>query len=212
MSPVPRAKLLSRAILAGTSVYLAGQVVHTVLNTNRWPFCTFNMFAYHKRDQALQMRVRLFMDDGETVGPTDPWSLLPLEFFRVVSVLERVFHAQDDVEVRDRFCRQALERLNRRGWRAWDEVKPAFRAGPGRRFVAMELYFVEVDFRTCSPFDRTEVTSAELVHRYDPAGVVAGQSAEVLWRFVEALAEPLAEEAEKKSEKKSEKKEAGHAA
>ncbi|NML48990.1 hypothetical protein HHL19_01235 [Streptomyces sp. R302] len=203
MSPVPRAKLLSRAILAGTSVYLAGQVVHTVLNTNRWPFCTFNMFAYHKRDQALQMRVRLFTDDGEAVGPTDPWSLLPLEFFRVVSVLERVFHAQDDVEVRDRFCRQALERLNRRGWRAWDEVKASFSAGPGRRFVAMELYFVEVDFRTCSPYDRTEVTSAELVHRYDPEGVVADRAEAPLWRFVE----PLVEETEHES-----KEEAGHAA
>ncbi|MFJ3093239.1 hypothetical protein [Streptomyces hydrogenans] len=204
MSPVPRAKLLSRAILAGTSAYLAGQVVHTVLNTNRWPFCTFNMFAYHKRDQALQMRVRLFTDDGEAVGPTDPWSLLPLEFFRVVSVLERVFHAQDDVEVRDRFCRQALERLNRRGWRAWDEVKASFSAGPGRRFVAMELYFVEVDFRTCSPFDRTEVTSAELVHRYDPEGVVADQPEASLWRFVEPLVEETGEG--------KEEEEAGHAA
>lgn len=196
MSPVPRAKLLSRAILAGTSAYLVGQVVHTVLNTNRWPFCTFNMFAYHKRDQALQMRVRLFTDDGEAIGPTDPWSLLPLEFFRVVSVLERVFHAQDDIEVRDRFCRQALERLNRRSRRAWDEVKASFRPGPGRRFVAMELYFVEVDFRTCSPFDRTEVTWAELVHRYDPTGVVAPRQEAGLWRFVE----PLVDEAERNEE------------
>ncbi|MCM1946604.1 hypothetical protein NC315_14635 [Streptomyces sp. G2] len=204
MSPTPRAKLLSRAILAGTSAYLAGQVVHTVLNTNRWPFCTFNMFAYHKRDQALQMRVRLVTDDGGTVGPTDPWSLLPLEFFRVVSVLERVFYAQDDIEVRDRFCRQTLERLNRRGWRAWDEVKASFSAGPGRRFVAMELYFVEVDFRTCSPFDRTSVTSAELVHRYDPEGVVAEQPEAELWWF----AEPFAEE----TEETEKKEEAGHAA
>lgn len=200
MSPVPRSGLLGRAILAGTSAYLVGQVAHTVANTNRWPFCTFNMFAYHKRDRALQMRVRLLTDDGEAVGPTDPWSLLPLEFFRVVSVLERVFHAQDDTEIRDRFCRQALERLNRRGWPGRDEVKASFRAGPGRRFVALELYFVEVDFRTCSPFDRTEVTSAGLVHRYDPLGVVSDREEAGLWHFVA----PVVEEAEKR--------EAGHAA
>ncbi|MEU8971259.1 hypothetical protein AB0D11_18640 [Streptomyces monashensis] len=196
MFHAPRAKLLSRAIVAGTSLYLAGQVWHTVTNTNRWPFCTFNMFAYHKRDRALQMRVRLFTDDGRVIGPADPWSLLPLEFFRVVSVLERVFHSQDDIAARDRFCRHTLDRLNRRRWPAWDEVKASFSPGAGRRFVAMELYFVEVDFRTCSPFDRSHVLSAELVHRYDPEGAVREKSPESVWRLAPAGDDAVDEEKE----------------
>lgn len=179
----------SRAVLAGTALFLTGQVWHTVTNTNRWPFCSFNMFAYHKRDQALQMRVRLFTDDGTVVGPADPWALLPLEFFRVVSVLERVFHAQEDLGVRDAFCRQVLDRLNRRGWSSWDEVKAAFRPGRGRSFVAMELYFVQVDFRTCAPGDRAHVLSAELVHRFDPGGVIdPGQDPAGMWRIADPAA------------------------
>lgn len=194
MSHLPRAKLVSTAILAGTCVYLGSQVWHTLTNTNRWPFCTFNMFAYHKRDQALQMRVRLFTDDGETTGPADPWSLLPLEFFRVVSLLERVFHTHDDVVERDRFCQRALARLNRGGWSSWDEIKGSFAPGRGRRFAAMELYFVEVDFRTCSPSDRSHVLTAELVHRYDPQGVVPVDEPAGLWRYAEPG--PMAVESE----------------
>lgn len=189
-----RATSAGRAILAGTGLFLAGQVWSTVTNTNRWPFCSFNMFAYHKRDQALQMRVRLFTDDGRVVGPADPWSLLPLEFFRVVSVLERLFHAQDDVPARDAFCRLALKRLNRRGWSSWDEVKAAFSPGRGRSFVAMELYFVRVDFRTCSPFDRAHVLSADLIHRFDPDGVVPPGEPECVWRYARPLPGEVAQE------------------
>lgn len=53
-------------------------------------------------------------------------------------------------------------------------------------FVALELYFVEVDFRTCSPFDRSHVLSAELVHRFDPGGVIPEREPEEVWRWAEA--------------------------
>ncbi|MFD0563923.1 hypothetical protein ACFQ2M_19345 [Kitasatospora saccharophila] len=141
------------------------------------------MFAYRKRARAWQLRVRLITGDGQQVGPADPWGLLPMEFFRVVSTLERIFFTEQDHAAREEFCREVLARLNDRPWRGWDEVKAALAPPAGQRFAAMELYLVEVDFDQCDPSDRTYVVSAELLHRHDPSAVAA-ELPQPQWRFV----------------------------
>ncbi|MFF4139491.1 hypothetical protein ACFY1B_50925 [Streptomyces mirabilis] len=161
------------AVLAGGLLYLGLQVTSTVRNTNRWPWCTYNMFSYRSRDRPLQARVRLLTDRGTAVGPADPWGLLPLEFFRVVSLIDDVF-----IELRERgrqeaFCRAVLDLLNRTSWSRYDERRASFAAPPGERFVAVEVFLVSVDLRICDPYDRTDVVSVELLHRHDPLGVAA---------------------------------------
>ncbi|MFI6761058.1 hypothetical protein ACIBF5_18170 [Micromonospora sp. NPDC050417] len=159
--------------IGATALTLGLQMRHTVKNTNRWPWCSYNMFSYRKSHRAMQLRTRLVTASGVCVGPTDPWGLLPLEFFRVISLLERIFFTQQDMAVREEFCRGVLARLNRAPWKGWDEVKPALLAPPGQRFAALELYLVAVDFDRCDPVDRLHVESVELVHRHDPDGVAA---------------------------------------
>jgi hypothetical protein len=180
------------AVVAASIAYLGIQVRQTVKDRNAWPFCAYNMFNYYLPDRFQQARVVLATDRGELVGPADPWPLLPLEFFRVISIIERVFITCEDRDVRDDFCRRVLHRLNTRPWRDWDEIRGSFRPPAGQRFAGLELYLVDVDFTRCDPVDRTHVLSADLVHRHDPEGVFAGRADRGLWRFVDGPAEPPA--------------------
>jgi hypothetical protein len=173
----------SRALIAGAVALISAQFWHTLRDRNRWPLCSYNLFNYYIPDRYPQVRVRLVTDRGSVVGPTDPWGVLPLEFFRVVSVIERVFLVCEDREVKDRFCRRVLRRLDASPWSGWDEIKGSYRPPPGERFVAMDLYLVEVDFDRCDPRDRQHVVSAVLLHRHDPQRVV---DTEPEWVFVES--------------------------
>ncbi|MFG2357838.1 hypothetical protein [Streptomyces sp. NPDC048521] len=161
------------AVVASGLLYLGMQVGHTVRNSNRWPWCSYNMFSYRSRDRAYQARVRLFTDRSTVVGPADPWGLLPLEFFRVVSLVDDVFIEMREQGRQEQFCRSVIELLNTSSWSRFDERRASFTPPPGERFVAIEVYLVVVDFRVCDPQDRTDVVSAELLHRHDPLGVAA---------------------------------------
>ncbi|ONI91303.1 hypothetical protein ALI22I_09595 [Saccharothrix sp. ALI-22-I] len=139
------------------------------------------MFSYSLPERWEQARVALYDETGRSTGPLDPWSLLPVEFFRVVSIIDLVFLSNADERLRDEFCDRALRFLNTRPWRDFDEVRAAMRPTDGLRFAALDVYLVEVDLDTCDPTDRSSVLSAALVHRHDPHEVV-GQS-EPRWRF-----------------------------
>lgn len=180
------------ALVAVSAAYLGVQIRQTFKDRNAWPFCAYNMFNYYLTDCFQQARVVLITDRGHLVGPADPWALLPLEFFRVISVIERVFITCEDPHVRDDFCRKALHRLNTRPWRDWDEIRGSFRPPAGQRFVGVELHLVEVDFTRCDPTDRSQVTSVELMHRYDPEGAFARAGDQDLWRLLEPAATPAA--------------------
>lgn len=156
---------------------------HTVLGRNRWPLCTYDLFAYHLPEQMPQARVRLTTAAGSVVGPADPWGLLPLEFFRVVSILERVFFTNDDSAVRDDWCCAVLNGLNAAPWKAHDEVRAALAPPLSERFVALEVFLVHVDFALCESDDRLHVLSAELVHAYDPCGALPTVE-DPHWRYV----------------------------
>ncbi|TDD20285.1 hypothetical protein [Nonomuraea diastatica] len=147
------------------------------------------MFNYYIPDRATQLRVVLMTDKGRVIGPADPWPLLPLEFFRVISFIIRVFISSPDKVVRDRFCEAAIKGLNERPWRDWDEVRASFTAPPGERFAGMELYMVEVDFRMCDPGDRAHVLKADLIHRYDPGGWFGDAPERSFWRTVDGAGE-----------------------
>ncbi|MFE2647429.1 hypothetical protein ACFXDO_33460 [Streptomyces nigra] len=142
------------------------------------------MFSYHSRDRAYQARVRLLTDRGTEIGPTDPWGLLPLEFFRVVSLVDDVFIEHPENNRQESFCRSALDLLNSSSWTHFDERRASFVPPAGERFVALEIYLVVVDFRHCDPQDRTQVVSVELAYRHDPLAV-AKTMPDPKWTFVD---------------------------
>jgi hypothetical protein len=141
------------------------------------------MFSYQLGDNQQQQRIRLVTDRGAVLGPTNPWGLMPVEFFRVEKILEQVFLAHSSTALKDEFSAALLNRLNKRRWRNWDEIRAPFHPPPGHQIVAMELYLVDIDFATCDPADPRQVRQATLLHRHDPLGVLAIGDSEPPWHW-----------------------------
>ncbi|MEU1308346.1 hypothetical protein ABZ419_05530 [Streptomyces cinnamoneus] len=166
-----RTRHLPAVILGTATAYLGAQLWHTVRDRNRWPFCAYNMFNYRVPETWEQLRIVLYDDRGRTTGPQDPWGLLPVEFFRVVSILESVLIGNQDEKLKEEFCERTLHRLNTARWPDFDEVRASAALPDGRPFAALEVYLVEVDAVRCDPRDRASVLSAGLLHRHDPGRV-----------------------------------------
>ncbi|MEV7185435.1 hypothetical protein [Kitasatospora sp. NPDC093102] len=162
-------------MLTGAAAYLAVQLWHTFRDRNTWPFCAYNMFTYDLPERWHQLRVVLYDADGHAHGPADPWCLLPVEFFRVVSMMQRFFLGSEDQALRARFCARTLDLINESGWKGFDEVRAAPVSPTGAPFRALDVYLVEVD-DACDAVDRASVRSAELLHRHDPQGIAGGRS------------------------------------
>ncbi len=186
-SPVTQQRLDLRGgiVLALAGAALGGNFWHTFRNRNTWPWCSYNMFSYHSRPRRPQLRVAVHDAQGTMHGPVDPWGLLPVEFFRVVSALDKVLITNQDEQVRADFCARTVALLNDVRWRDFDEVRASLEMPSGAPIAALDLYLVEVDDRACDPRDRAAVLSASLLHRHDPDGV-----AHVVpdWRIREAAA------------------------
>ncbi|MFH0244581.1 hypothetical protein ACGRHY_19700 [Streptomyces sp. HK10] len=162
-SPVRRAAQLAAVALAGLT---AVQFAHTVRDRNRWPVCSNNMFNQVLPERLPQLRVRL--RDGERWGGLRPvYGLLPLEFFRVVDICVNVLVENEDREVRDRFCRRVVERLNSRPWRAFDEVHASERPIDPRGFTGLEMLVVSVDIADYSRADDAPLHEQRTLHRWE---------------------------------------------
>ncbi|MFI6764189.1 hypothetical protein [Streptomyces sp. NPDC050355] len=175
-------KFRSRAVLTGAAGYLAVQFWHTFRNRNSWPFCAYNMFNYDLPEKWQQFRIVLHDADGHTTGPTDPWCLLPVEFFRVVSIMNKMFFGPAGEDLRRTFCTRTLDLVNKTSWGDFDEIRASPVSPASAPFVALDVYVVEVD-NECDAFDRSSVRTTELIHRHDPQGVAAGK--ETGWRIRE---------------------------
>ncbi|KFE68870.1 hypothetical protein [Hyalangium minutum] len=127
---------------AGFGLLVAVQLVHTLRNTNRWPFVAQNMFSHAV--PAVTPRLMVVLHDslgGSRV--VFPYSVLPVEFFRAQRLLFQVFVEGDDAERQERFAVTMLDRLNEAPWAALDEVESSIRPPPGARFVGFELVSYE---------------------------------------------------------------------
>jgi hypothetical protein len=129
------------------------------------------MFSYRLGGTSTQLRVLLATDHGYLHGPDDPWGLLPVEAFRIDSILHLVFSGGVPAEIKDGFCEQVLGRLNASKWRKWDEIKDSYHLPDGHQFVALAVYLVEVDFVVADPDDRSDVVRAQCLHCFDPGQV-----------------------------------------
>lgn len=155
--------LLTGAVLAGLT---ATQFVHTVRDRNRWPICSNNMFNRPLPQRVEQLRVRL-KDGTRWTEPRSVYGLLPLEFFRVVDICDAVLVDNEDPEVRDRFCRRVVERLNTRPWRGFDEISASERAGDPRGFTGLELLVVTVDLADYCRATDSPLHDIDVLHRWE---------------------------------------------
>jgi len=103
--------------------------------------------------------------------------MLPVEFFRVVPVLEKVYLLEAPDRVKKDFSRAALDWMNHRPWPKFDEVRSSVTGPSDRPVRAFDVYLVEVGPDEGDPWDRADVLSARLVHRHDPIGVAPAAEA-----------------------------------
>jgi hypothetical protein len=160
-NPVGRRATVMAAILGAV---LAGQFFHTVVDRNRWPFCSNNMFNRTLPRRFAQLRIKL-RDGDEWTGLRQVYGLMPLEFFRVVDIFAAVLLENEDDELKDRFCRTVLRRLNTRPWRASDEVRRSERPTHHRGFTGLEVLMVTVDVGDYSMADDGPLYDVQVLYR-----------------------------------------------
>lgn len=139
MSPRARARL-GLALAA----FFAVQLLHTVFDSNRWPFCSYNMFNRTMPLQLWTLRARL-RDSGGQTQTVDAARLLPVEFFRARDMLHSVYVAGRDESLKQGLARLILARLNASPWRAFDETFASPRPSAGASFVSLELLAWRLD-------------------------------------------------------------------
>ncbi|MEV4398201.1 hypothetical protein [Nonomuraea sp. NPDC049607] len=160
-APVGRKPAMAAAFLLAV---LAGQFFHTVVDRNRWPFCSNNMFNRALPRRFPQLRIRL-RDGDEWTGLRQVYGLMPLEFFRVVDIFATVLLENTDDEVKERFCRTILDRLNTRPWPNYDEVRRSERPTHPRGFTGLEVIMVSIDVGDYSMTDDGPLYDHQVLYR-----------------------------------------------
>jgi hypothetical protein len=133
-----------KALAFATATFFAAQLLLTILDRSYWPLCSYNMFSRVRPLTSSVPKVLLYEDSG-AVRTADVWEVLPLEFFRAISLTQRAFYAGDDEARKERLAAFILESLNRRPWGAFDQTYQAARPSPGARFVGISFARWRID-------------------------------------------------------------------
>ncbi|WP_327088495.1 hypothetical protein OIE66_40300 [Nonomuraea sp. NBC_01738] len=158
-----RKPALAAALLFGV---LAVQFYYTVVDRNRWPFCSNNMFNRTLPRRFPQLRIRL-RDGAEWTGLRQVYGLMPLEFFRVVDICAGVLLENEDPGVKDRFCETIVRRLNTRPWPGFDEVRRSERPVHPGGFTGLEILMVNVDVGDYRMADDAPLYDQQVLHRWE---------------------------------------------
>ncbi|MFI7210900.1 hypothetical protein [Micromonospora maritima] len=166
-APVRRGwRTLSEALLVTAGAgYLGAQLWHTWKDRNRWPLCSYNMFNRTLPSRFPQPRVTLH-DPAGSQELLPVYGLLPLEFFRVVSIMAEVFLVNQDEAIKHRFAERVLRRLNTRPWAAFDEVHASHRPLGPAGFHGLDLYAVTLDLDDYDPRVDRPLHQPELLFSY----------------------------------------------
>jgi hypothetical protein len=133
-----------KALAFATVAFFAAQLLHTILDRSSWPLCSYNMFSRVRPLTSSIPKVLLYEDRG-AVRVADVWEVLPLEFFRAISLTQNVFYTGGDEATRERLAAFILEGLNRRPWGAFDQTYASARPSPGARFVGISFARWRID-------------------------------------------------------------------
>jgi hypothetical protein len=135
---------MKRGCVAFTALFFSVQLGHTFFDQNNWPFCSYNMFSRIRPKQSQTYKIRLYEEAGES-RLVDVWEVLPLEFFRAISVIREVFVNSNDAEKQRALAAYIIDTLNNSPWDAFDQTYASVR--PQTRFVGLELLQIELDLR-----------------------------------------------------------------
>ncbi|MGL5829101.1 MAG: hypothetical protein ACRC0L_05975 [Angustibacter sp.] len=131
---------------------MLGNIVATIFNRNIGPFCSYNMFYGSVPSEYPQLRVRVRYVDGTESAVLDVRGLMPFEFFRTVSMLERVFLHAAGEPYRTSCAQAILDGLNSHPWGPRDEVNPSLRSPDDPLITGFDLLLMRTrsdsDWRT----------------------------------------------------------------
>jgi hypothetical protein len=125
-------------------LFFTVQLGHTLFDQNNWPFCSYNMFSQLRKTQSQTLKIRLYESNGEP-RLVDVWEVLPLEFFRAISVIRQVYFEAEDEQTKTALASYILHALNDSPWGNFDQQYPSAR--PIERFIGLDLLRVELDLR-----------------------------------------------------------------
>jgi hypothetical protein len=125
-------------------LFFSVQLGHTLLDQNNWPFCSYNMFSQVRPTQSQTFKIRLYEATGAS-RLVDVWEILPLEFFRAISVVREVYLNNNDTQTQKALASYILRALNEAPWGNFDQTYPSAR--PQTHFLGFDLLRVELDLR-----------------------------------------------------------------
>jgi hypothetical protein len=114
------------------------QIILTLMDTNFWPFCSYDLFSFLPTEARTRLIVAMYEDD-HTVQTVSPGNILPLEFFRANHLIADVYFYPGNAKRKIAFAAYILDQLNNAPWIAFDETYAAATPQSGRRFVGFDL-------------------------------------------------------------------------
>ena len=146
-------------------VFFAVQLLHSLADTNTWPFCSYNMFNKTVPCETQRLMVRLHCKgcDSEL---QEVWGMLPLEFFRVTAITHRVYFDGDEPTKR-MYSQRLCEYLRTVQWSGFDETYASLRCPDGRTLTGFDIVLVDVQLGGGSA--RADQSRGRLLYTYSCA-------------------------------------------
>jgi hypothetical protein len=100
---------------------LIAQLVCSILNVSPWPLMAYNFFANEPVGSTSHYRFVLIQTDGSE-REVEPGKLVPIEFFKAASFVNRALLKYDGEAERAELLRNLMRQAQRRPWHSFDEV------------------------------------------------------------------------------------------
>lgn len=152
-------------LISITFTILALQIGHTLFDRVTWPFCPHN-FYYHKSEKVKGVfRVGLIDDHGNT-QIVECRHTLPVEGYRCGSIYREIFIENEKEKRKRDFCQMVLSRLNRGGWKAFDERWAPALPQKGATYVGLAVERHSLDTRHYRETAEIPTVKKELLYTY----------------------------------------------
>lgn len=134
-----------RVLFSLLIIYGCSQLIHTFLNKNSWPICSYNMFSTQMPEIDEEYMIELTEDDGSK-QMVKPGNCFPIEYYRLNGMIWEtlnVLYAKD----KEKFFKGLITRLNTDPWKGFDEILPAAKPKSGKKFVKMKVFTFRYDLK-----------------------------------------------------------------
>ena len=126
-------------LLCITIIFFSIQILCTITNKNRYPFCTYNMFSKTYNGKYAQYEVYLTNTTKHKSFLCPAYKIIPIEFFRVNSVMDNIYN-YDNKEQQEQLSKIILNTLNKTSWYHFDEIYSSPKS---------DFFFDKIDISIC---------------------------------------------------------------